>query len=129
MPDLDAASCVLYNQQMSTLDRYPVKFLCYYEPMDKIWGWVLPPQKEKPHSPYSSAWREPQLCYAFWAVMNKSISINTHHYHNKGSMHGLERRKITNKYVEIPVETLLERWPNFGDQLEQAIIFHKLSEG
>jgi hypothetical protein len=44
-------------------------------------------------------------------------------------MHGLERRKIGNKYSEMAVDDLLARWPQFWEQLEQAIVFHKLSEG
>lgn len=114
---------------MSTLDRYPVKFLCYYEPMDKIWGWVLPSRPEPMKPAYSSGWHTPQTAYAFWAVMSKTISVNSHAYWRKGDMRGLEKRKITNKYSELAVEDLLARWPTFGDELEQAIIFRKLSEG
>ena len=128
--DLDLIPAVLYNQHMSIPDRYPVKFICHYEPMDKVWGWILPPQYDKPlPNAYSSSWREPHTAYAFWAVVGKTITVKTHHYHNKGSMHGLEKRKIANKYVEMPVDDLLIRWPTFWEQLEQAIIFHKLSEG
>ena len=128
--DLDAAAAVLYNQHMSIQEHYPLKFLCHYDAMDKVWGWILPPQYDKPLvNPYSSAWREPHTAYAFWAVVGKIITVKTHQYYNKGSMHGLEKRKIANKYVEIPVDDLLARWPQFWEQLEQAIIFHKLSEG
>jgi hypothetical protein len=117
---------------MSIPDNYPVKFICHYEPMDKVWGWILPPQYDKAlprYSPYSSTGREPHVAYAFWAVMGKAITVKTHQYYNKGSMHGLEKRKIANKYEEIAVDNLLARWPTFWEQLEQAIIFHKLSEG
>jgi hypothetical protein len=117
---------------MSIQDKYPVKFICHYEPMDKLWGWILPPQYDKAlpqTSSYSSTQREPHVAYAFWAVVGKTITVTSHHYYNKGSMHGLEKRKITNKYVEMPVDSVLERWPTFWEQLEQAIIFHKLSEG
>lgn len=127
--DLDVVWVLLYNQHMSIQDKYPIKFLCHYEPMDKVWGWILPPQPESPKNLYSSDWRGPHVSYAFWAVVGKTITVKTHSYYNKGSMHGLEKRKITNKYVEIPVDEMLQRWPGFWDQLEQAIIFHKLSEG
>ena len=75
------------------------------------------------------SWRNPQIAYAFWAVVGKTISIKSHAYYNKGSMHALERRKINNKYVDMPEELILERWPAFVEQLEQALIFHKLREG
>ena len=128
--DLDVVHVLLYTQQMNIPDKYPIKFLCHYEPMDKIWGWILPPHTaDDPVLSYSSSWREPHTAYAFWAVVGKTITVKTHHYHNKGSMHGLEKRKIANKYVEMPVDDLLTRWPTFWEQLEQAIIFHKLSEG
>jgi hypothetical protein len=129
LPDLDVLCALLYNQQMNSYGKYKIKFLCYYEPMDKIWGWLLPSQQEPMQPTYSSGWHSPQTAYAFWAVTGKTIRVNTHAYYRKGDMHGLERRKIGNKYVEMPVDELLERWPQFWEQLEQAIIFHKLSEG
>jgi hypothetical protein len=122
---------VLYNQHMSIQERYPIKFICHYDAMDKVWGWILPPQYDDTKSPtyYGGARYQPKTAYAFWAVVGKIITVKTHQYYNKGSMHGLEKRKIANKYVEIPVEDLLARWPQFWEQLEQAVIFHKLSEG
>jgi hypothetical protein len=117
---------------MSISDRYPVKFICHYEPMDKVWGWTLPPQYDKAlplQSPYSSRPQEPHIAYAFWAVVGKTISVKSHRYYNRGSLRGLELRKLANKYVEMPGDALLERWPMFWEQLEQALIFHKLSEG
>lgn len=114
---------------MSADSKYLVNFLCYYEPMDKIWGWILPPQYNKTLINQHHSWRNPQIAYAFWAVVGKTISIKSHAYYNKGSMHALERRKINNKYVDMPEELILERWPAFVEQLEQALIFHKLREG
>ena len=112
-----------------SIDKYPIKFICHYDPMDKIWGWVLPPQNESQLARSGSSWRTPQAAYAFWGVMGKTITIKSHMYHNRGSMHALERRKITNKYEEMTIEALLERWPTFWEQLEQSMVFHKLSEG
>jgi len=115
---------------MRIQDKYPLKFLCHYETMDKVWGWILPPQQDilKPN-PYGSSPYKPRTAYAFWAVVGKTIRVNRHDYWSKGNMSGLEKRKIANKYSEMAVDDLLARWPTFWEQLEQAIVFHKLSEG
>ena len=117
---------------MSADSKYLINYLCYYEPMDKIWGWLqpnVPTPVNRDRSGYGiSDWRSPKKAYAFWGVTGKTVSIKEHHIHNKGSMHPLELRKIANKYEVMTSDALLERWPLFWDQLEQAMIFHRLRE-
>ena len=131
--DLDGDCSVLYNWHMSADSKYLINYLCYYEPMDKIWGWLQPdvpaPVYQDRRSYSSASYRGPKKAYAFWGVIGKTVSIKEHHIHNKGNMHPFELRKIANKYEVMTPEALLERWPLFWEQLEQAIIFHKLSEG
>ena len=99
-----------------------IGYLCYYAPLHKIWGWLGP-------SPVPvTALREPRAAHAFYGVVGKTLTVVPHAWHNRGSMHALERKKIKHKYSVITINDLTEIWPNFAHCLDQAMLFHMLTE-
>ncbi len=104
-------------------ENYEIKQVMYYEPGNKIWGWMVPTNGNNMKQFQHTA-------FAFWAVVGKSISVNKHNSW-KPSIHmeGLVKKKSQNKYVEITTEQLREMWPNVDDAIEQKMLFMMLSDG
>lgn len=103
--------------------NYEIKQVMYYEPANKVWGWMVPTNgnnvKDFQH-----------VAFAFWAVMGKSISVNKHRGW-KPSLHmdAIAKKKINNKYVELPVNEFVKMWPEVNDAIEQKMLFMMLSDG
>ena len=89
--------------------NYEIKQVMYYEPGNKVWGWMVPTagnnMRDKNH-----------VAFAFWAVVGKSISVNKHNSW-KPSIHMdvIAKKKIANKYVELPVDEFVKMWPSVND--------------
>lgn len=108
-----------------TTQRFELRWICYYEPENKLWGWFLDSQSENKNN-LTRRWGI-RDCYCFWAVCGKTISLNKHVMlpHN---MDKLQDKKLANKYLEISETDLLAMWPSFHEDLHNRFIFASLSE-
>jgi hypothetical protein len=105
--------------------RFELRWVCYYEPEKKLWGWFLDKQSvDKSRGLNQWGIRD---CYCFWAVCGKTISLNKHVIQPR-NMDKLQYRKLANKYQEISQEDLLSMWPSFHEDLHNRFIFASLSE-
>lgn len=108
-----------------TADKFELRWVCYYEPEHKLWGWFINP-KELSSNEQLNRWGM-KNCYCFWAVCGKTISLNKHLSltHN---MDRLQDKKLANKYQRISEDELIAMWPSFHEDLQNRFIFAKLSE-
>ena len=53
------------------MNNYEIKHVSYYEPGNKIWGWMAP-------TAASNIKNHTQIAYAFWAIVGKTVSLNKH---------------------------------------------------
>ena len=100
---------------MSFFDDNELIFISHYEPSNKIWGWFRSTRKE----------RKPMDLHAFWAVVGKTITVKRHHW--RSNMNHVRDKKLAGKYVEISTERLAELWPSFREDLEQQLLFMRLT--
>lgn len=106
---------------MQAEQGFNIHFLAYYEPTNKIWGWMT-----------TTGTSNTKHAYAFWSVVGKTISFKRHQIYSmygKGWMKGLETGKLDNKYVEITQEDLLSMWPDFMESLGYRFTYMQLSNG
>lgn len=103
-------------------DRFDIRWIGHCEPGNKIWGWyfdnaILEARKD--------IWRS-KVCFCFWAVCGKTISIKPHTYRYH-QMDELTKKKVGNGYTEISKDQLLVMWPEFHQDLHRKVIFEMLS--
>jgi hypothetical protein len=105
------------------MKNYEIKHVSYYEPGNKIWGWMTPTADSKIKN-YE------QVAYAFWAVVGKTVSLNKHTGWKPAiQMTQLEKKKADNKYVQLTEEQITAMWPDLHDAIEQRMLFMTLSDG
>lgn len=105
------------------MKNYEIKHVSYYEPGNKIWGWMVPTADSKIKN-------FEQVAYAFWAVVGKTVSLNKHiGWKPAIQMTQLEKKKADNKYVQLTEEQIAAMWPDLHDAIEQRMLFMTLSDG
>jgi len=103
--------------------NYEIKQVMYYEPGNKIWGWMVPTSG-------TNVRNYQQVAFAFWAIVGKTISVNKHSSWKPSiQMDVLAKKKAQNQYVEITADQLKSMWPNIDEAIEQKMLFMMLSDG
>lgn len=114
---------------MSTfIEEYDLAFIAFYEPSGKIWGWFTTKDHRNLLINGDSAKRvrRPRETYAFWAVVGKTITIKKHRPW-QNNLDWLKRKKLDGKYVETTADHLYEIWPGFNDDMDQRLLFLRLT--
>lgn len=112
----------------SIADDHEIAFLAYYEPSHKIWGWLAPRHRnDRRSNPWLSDTRRPMEIIAFWAVIGRTITVKRHLW--RSNLNQVKTKKLAGKYVEMSTERLLELWPTFVEDMDQRLLFLRLSDG
>lgn len=97
--------------------RFKLVKQMYLEHFDKLWGYVtLEVPGDRRLYRYKRKW-------AWWATTGKTINLKQldHNFRN------VEASKAKNGYVDITEEELLNKWPNFKEDLDSRLLYEILS--
>lgn len=91
----------------------------YCSHFNKVWGWFEHCDNNKKRT-----------MYCFWVMnLKKTIKFREYsRYTGANQLAKIKDKKIKNQYVEISVDDLVAKWPNFFGDLENSFIFEKLRE-